>query len=254
MFSAHNVEEEIRRQWEEALAKRVPHVDIRAGDIHRQLGGTGRVPQVCQVMKRLMSHPEDRVVNGPPSGQGPRQTVRYVLPRASQQGAEPPTLPDRPLANDAESLREPEAAGRGLVHDAYGRLIMRKAAGEAFADGGPACIVAFGDDAARARIDGVVGDTVAVEVESRTPKQIRGAVLDLIFHPYPRKLLLVIAGHQNDARQAANQCRYIFERWVAPTNFQVVLLTGNGKEAHEAEDVLLVREALRALGQQSPKD
>jgi hypothetical protein len=145
---------------------------------------------------------------------------------------------------------EPQEGGQRLCanHDAYGKLVMRNAAGRGFFDSGPACTIRFGDDAAGAEIDGVVGNSIAVEIESRTPKQIRGAVLDLIFHPYPRKLLLIIAGHQNNAQQAANQCRHILQEELGDENFQVVLLMGNGREHQQADDVALVQEALRSLG------
>jgi hypothetical protein len=246
VLSAQDVEKEIRRQWAEAQSKGAAHVDIRAGDLHSRLGGENRVPQVCQVMNRLKDA-EDPVIDGPPSGLSTRLTIRYILPRGSRNKEELATLPERPL-NDVKLPKEPDAVSRGLVHDAYGKAIMRDAAGDAFLDGVPVCSVHFGNDAAGGRIDGVVGNRIAVEVESRTPKQIRGAVLDLLFHPYPCKLLLIIAGHQNDARQAANQCRYILAERVAPENFQVVLLSGNGRDHRVAEDVALVQQALLALG------
>ena len=247
MLRAQDVEKEIRRQWAEAQSEGASHVDIRAGDVHNLLGGENRVPQVCQVMHRLKDA-EDTVIDGPESGLSTSLTIRYILPRGSRNSAELPTLPETPLADDAPLPKAPDAVSRGLVHDAYGKPIMRGAAGDAFLDGGAVCSVRFGDDAAGGRIDGVVGNRIAVEVESRTPKQIRGAVLDLLFHPYPCKLLLIIAGHQNNARQAANQCRYILAERVAPENFQVVLLSGNGRGRHVAEDVALVQQALRALG------
>jgi hypothetical protein len=225
-------------------ARKASYVDIRAGDIHRKLGGQNRAPQVCQVMMRLRD-PQDSVIDGPPSGQGTSLTIRYLLPRESNKVQEPEILPERPLVDDeAQQVDELRRAN----HDAYGKLIMRNAAGDAFSDSGSLCMIRFGDDAARARIDGVVSNSIAVEIESRTPKQIRGAVLDLIFHPYPRKLLLIIAGHQNDARQAANQCRHILREEIGDENFQVVLLAGNGREHHQTGDVALVREALRRLG------
>ena len=250
MLSAQDVEKEIRRRWAEAQSEGASHVDIRAGDVHSRLGGENRVPQVCQVMTRLKDA-EDTVIDGPASGLSTRLTIRYILPRGSRNSAELAILPETPLADDAPLPKAPDAVSRGLVHDAYGKAIMRGAAGDAFLDGGSVCIVRFGDDAAAGRIDGVVGDRIAVEVESRTPKQIRGAVLDLMFHPYPCKLLLIIAGHQNNARQAANQCRYILAERVAPENFQVVLLTGNGRDRRVAEDVALVQQALQALGWRS---
>jgi hypothetical protein len=243
MLKARDVEQEIRRRWAEAHAGGASYVDVRAGDVHEKLGGQNRVPQVCQVMTRLRD-PQDLVIDGPPSGQSTSLTIRYFLPRGSNKAQEPTILAERPLAGD-----EPQGANeqRRASHDAYGKLVMKNAAGNAFSDGGSACTIRFGDDAAGARIDGVVGDSIAVEIESRTPKQIRGAVLDLIFHPYPRKLLLIIAGHQNDARQAANQCRYILREEIGDENFQVVLLAGNGRKAEQI-DVTLVREALQKLG------
>jgi len=243
MLKARAVEEEIRSQWAEAHARRTSYVDIRAGDVHRGLGGQNRVPQVCQVMMRLR-HPGDLVIDGPPSGQGASLTIRYLLPRESNKVQEQKILAERPLADEPQEGDERRRAN----HDAYGKLIMRNAAGNAFSDSGALCRIRFGDDAAGARIDGVVGNSIAVEIESRTPKQIRGAVLDLIFHPYPRKLLLIIAGHQNDARQAANQCRHILREEIGNGNFQVVLLAGSGREHQQTSDVARVREALGRLG------
>ncbi len=245
ILKAQDVENEIRRRWIEAHSAGASCVDIRAGDVHRDLGGKNRVPQVCQVMMRLRE-PQDSVIDGSPSGQSTTLTVRYLLPRLPSKIEDSPILAERPLADD-EVPQAPEEQKRAN-HDAYGKLIMRAAAGDAFSDSGASCTIRFGDDAAGARIDGVVGNRIAVEIESRTPKQIRGAVLDLIFHPYPSKLLLIIAGHQNDARRAANQCRHILRELVAEKNFQVVLLSGNGREHRETEDVALVRAALGRLG------
>ncbi len=245
MLKAQDVEKEIRRQWAEAHTRGASYVDVRAGDVHRHLGGENRVPQVCQVMMRLRE-PQDSVIDGPPSGQGTRLAVRYILPREPSKAAEPTILPERPLVDDEPP--RPAEKPRRASHGSYGKLIMRKAAGNAFLDSGASCTINFGAGAAGARIDGVVGNRIAVEIESRTPKQIRGAVLDLIFHPYPCKLLLIIAGHQNDARQAANQCKHIMRERVADENFRVVLLSGNGREHRETEDVALVRDALEELG------
>jgi hypothetical protein len=64
------------------------------------------------------------------------------------------------------------------AHDDYGKRVLRTAAGEAFTDWGVTVEIDY--HAGRpARIDGTVGTQVAVEVESRTAKQVRGAVLDL---------------------------------------------------------------------------
>ena len=58
--------------------------DIRAGDIHRHLGGypdrSHRMATCCDVMYALMK-PSDVVLKAPPKGKGASVTIRYKLPR-----------------------------------------------------------------------------------------------------------------------------------------------------------------------------
>lgn len=70
---------------------------------------------------------------------------------------------------------------------------MRAAAGASFVDCGTQVYVDY--VAGGARIDGAVAGTVAVEIESRPPKQVCGAVLDLLCHPFRKKLLVLIPAH-----------------------------------------------------------
>ena len=60
---------------------------VRAGDLHRRVGGypdntgkTNRMPLCCSVMEAEMQK-GDEIVDGPPSRQGPSLTVRYRFPR-----------------------------------------------------------------------------------------------------------------------------------------------------------------------------
>jgi hypothetical protein len=78
---------------------------------------------------------------------------------------------------------------------------------------------------------------VAVEVESRTGKQVRGAVLDLILHRYPKKLLILIPMYIR--RQTSDESRYILGRFINPENFRVVLLTGTGNDPRLEQDASL---------------
>ncbi len=73
-------------------------------------------------------------------------------------------------------------------HDHYGKQILTRAAGRRC--DGPCTITSYGRSSAQ--IDGTVGSTIAVEIESRTGKQVRGALLDLILHPYPKKLMILL--------------------------------------------------------------
>jgi hypothetical protein len=58
--------------------------DVRAGDLHRRVGGypgaDHRMPLCCGAMRQAMKV-GDEVVRGPASGQGASLVVRYRLPR-----------------------------------------------------------------------------------------------------------------------------------------------------------------------------
>src|SRR5438876_10010428 len=111
-------------------------------------------------------------------------------------------------------------------HDDYGKRVMREAVGSAFTDWGSSLEIDYGAGGP-ARIDGTIGRTIAVEVESRVSKQVRGAVLDLICHRYPKKLLLLLPVHMNNPVVTADQCRFIFAKFLDSEDFRVVLLTGS---------------------------
>ena len=98
-----------------------------------------------------------------------------------------------------------------------------------------------------ARIDGTVAGEVAVEVESRTAKQVRGAVLDLLCHEYPKKLLLILPVHMSNAETTARQCRSALRKFVSEADFRVVVLNGHGSKDKLQEDVDTVRAVLKEL-------
>jgi len=123
---------------------------------------------------------------------------------------------------------------------------MRHAAGSAFQESGAVVSVPYGDRGG-ATIDGVVGDSVAVEIESRMPKQVRGAVLDLICHPYRKKLLVLLPVHMSNPALCSAQCQNILARFVKPEDFRVVVLGGSGHGAALEGDVKLVQSALSQL-------
>ena len=131
-------------------------------------------------------------------------------------------------------------------HDVYGKLVMRQAAGSAFQDSGVVVAVPYGARGG-ATIDGVVGDLVAVEIESRVSKQVRGAVLDLICHLYPKKLLVLLPVHMSNPALCSAQCQNILARFIKPTDFRVVVLGGSGRGAALEADVKLVQTALSEL-------
>lgn len=132
-------------------------------------------------------------------------------------------------------------------HDDYGKRVLREAAGDAYEMYGSPVEVDYGAGQP-ARIDGAVGGNIAVEVESRTSKQIRGAVLDLICHRFPKKLLILLPVHMSNPTIAAEQCRVALAKFVAPGDFEVVVLAGHGDDPRLEEDALSTRAALMKLG------
>ena len=98
-----------------------------------------------------------------------------------------------------------------------------------------------------ARIDGTVAGEVAVEVEPRTAKQVRGAVLDLLCHEYPKKLLLILPVHMSNAETTARQCRSALRKFLSEADFRVVVLSGHGFKDKLQEDAAAVRSALKEL-------
>ena len=132
-------------------------------------------------------------------------------------------------------------------HDEYGKRVLQKATGGRAVQYGPEVEIDYGAGQP-ARIDGTLGGTIAVEIESRVSKQERGAVLDLICHPYPEKLLLLLPVHMGNPQTTAAQCRTILGRFCPLDCFRVVVLNGNGNSARLDEDAAIVRAALQELG------
>lgn len=60
------------------------HVEVKSGDLHRELGdypgSDHRMPVCCGVMRAAM-RPGDQIISEPPSGQGATLIIRYKLPR-----------------------------------------------------------------------------------------------------------------------------------------------------------------------------
>ena len=132
-------------------------------------------------------------------------------------------------------------------HDEYGKKILRAAAGGAYEMYGSPVEVDYGAGQP-ARIDGAVAEKIAVEVESRTSKQIRGAVLDLICHRYPKKLLILLPVHMSNPAIAAEQCRVVMAKFLDVKDFRVIVLSGHGDNPNIEEDTEQVKQALSSLG------
>lgn len=133
------------------------------------------------------------------------------------------------------------------LHDQYGKKVLMAVVGPAFQTGGASARVNYGDGNV-GRLDGVINMNIAVEIESREPKQVRGAALDLAWHSARKKLMVLLPVHMEAPRQTARSCRRILRRVAPRAKSQVVVLKGSGGRPALAADVRTIRAALRKLG------
>ena len=107
-----------------------------------------------------------------------------------------------------------------------------------------------------AKLDGVIGDDCVVEVEGLNEKQIRGGILDLVFHPRPKKLLVIVPANlrkrsRDDIEHAFQSLLdYLISVYCPSATGLVVVLKGTGQkpEDHIDEDCCAIRRALEVLG------
>lgn len=133
--------------------------------------------------------------------------------------------------------------GSKQIHDAYGKKVLRRAFKNDFNDSPHP--VSFGDNAGTLKIDGTIGDDIAVEIESRASKQVRGAIIDIVCHPFPKKLIVLIKKHGNDFTE--NQCRELLKKFAPDLPSAVVTLVGNGNDDHTQQDAEIARKAVVEL-------
>ena len=94
--TARDFEIGMRVAFRVAEAAGLSHVDIRAGDLHTDIGSypgpDHRMPVCCRVMRELMLA-GDRILKQPPAGAGANLVVRYMLPRKSSSLTNKSALP-----------------------------------------------------------------------------------------------------------------------------------------------------------------
>lgn len=125
-------------------------------------------------------------------------------------------------------------------YEAYAFGVLAAAFGDAWSRGDER-FFSYGFDAGRGSVDGVVAGRVAFEIGVGSPKQIRSGILDLVLHPAPAKLLILVdtPGHPTD--RAALQAHAILDEMKVRN--QVVRLAGNPTDADRDRDSRLLRTA-----------
>ena len=95
-------------------------------------------------------------------------------------------------------------------------------------------LFSYGFDAGQGSVDGVLANRVAIEIGVGSPKQIRAGLLDLVLHPAPAKLLILVDTPSHVTDRAALQAQAILDRMGAMG--RAVRLAGNPGNADLSGD------------------
>ena len=144
-----------------------------------------------------------------------------------------------------------------VTHDQYGKNVLKLATGGQFQHWFVEEERAFEYPSGGiiAKLDGVIGEDCVVEVEGLNEKQIRAGILDLVFHPRPKKLLVIIPANLSKTRREDIQQAYqrLLDDLVHATHSsaigRVLVLKGTGHDPEEYldEDRSMLRQALQFL-------
>jgi hypothetical protein len=150
-------------------------------------------------------------------------------------------IPFVPIPPQSEAVLATGLAGN--AH--YGKQVLLEATESRAVLLGPSIEIDFGTGPP-ARIDATVGD-IAVVIEAGVSRQVRGAVLDLICHSYPKKLLMLLPDHMISRGITAEQCRNILRRFCPEGSFRVFVLKGSGSSPQLTQDAAIMAGVLADL-------
>ena len=108
-------------------------------------------------------------------------------------------------------------------YDNYAKDVLRETFGKRF-NTTDDVVFSFGKDAGTGEVDGTIDGNIAVEIGVGSPKQIRASVLDLMFHPYPMKLLILVDTPEHETGRSVRQAGAILAEASKPG--VVLRLTG----------------------------
>ncbi len=137
------------------------------------------------------------------------------------------------------------------VHDYYVKNLLKYILGSNYRTERDYTYVKYAE--CSAQIDGVITfpeDEIAVEIESRTAKQVRGALLDLFFHRAKKKLLIIVPEHMHNPQALKKDAEYVLNtlRKIRPdVKFKVVILRGSGNNPKRDEDLRILIDAIAEL-------
>lgn len=85
MPTASDFQIELDNMFQTATNSGVPHIDVKAGDLHRRVGDypdgqKHRTPVCCSTMRKNMKS-GDTILSVPPKGNGANLEIQYRIPR-----------------------------------------------------------------------------------------------------------------------------------------------------------------------------
>lgn len=110
------------------------------------------------------------------------------------------------------------------IYDEFAKHVLTRSFGSRF-DTTSNVLFSFGEDGGTGTVDGTIDSQIAVEIGVGSPKQIRGGLLDLLWHSYPVKLLLLVDTPGHSTQRSVGQAGAILAETSSPGI--VIRLSGN---------------------------
>jgi hypothetical protein len=118
----------------------------------------------------------------------------------------------------------------GLLESAFGDRFVRD----------DSRVYSFGPAAGTGEVSGTLDGQIAIQAAAGSQKQLRGDLLDLMWHPYPYKLLILVDAPKRSTAKAVRQAGEIMAS--SRTHGAVVRLAGTPSEPLVDVDLVAVKD------------
>lgn len=127
--------------------------------------------------------------------------------------------------------------------------LLKEIFADDYKEGGSETVVHYGEGGAIARLDGVINGQkgrISVELERKSAKDIRGALMDLINHDSPMKLLILDPNGPANVEGARKMSVYILNKFVpSPGKYEVLVVDPDWPRSKKVSPI---EEAAKRLG------
>lgn len=125
-------------------------------------------------------------------------------------------------------------------YEEYALDILEEALGDRFVRS-DSRLVPFGENAGFGEIDGVIDERIGVEIGVGSPKQVRGGLLDLLWHPSPVKLVVLVDARHRGTTRSLRQVASILAGAATPGAVVRLSGTDGAAPAQRRGDTYLLR-------------